>query len=688
MIKMIQRNVEILKVKAAREGTRFSDHPVTGSHGALAGVSLRDSYFHLTMKHLAILLPITSRGKTEKSDSSDWINRVPSKLAIGDNAADVVIILGVDETDDIMHTLLPQLKDSFILQYPLIQIVVEIFPRASLNLLPKGPICWMWNRLAQIAVTTKADAFVLLGDDTVLYPQSWPSIVCQRFASDPSLHCLLLNDKADPGYPSFPVVRASLLAYFNGQFLPDIFINQGGDPFFAELSRRLGGLDICQEVCVHNQVGGIQLPDDDHYVPPRYPRAYPTQGEVFAALKQWTERGRSAARGGKTRLTVDVLVPSYRANIDVLEGILTSCFLPDGSGLEVDVRFGIVIDDPNCSQEVRSSLLLLQRKWLGCLKLRFNAENLGASGTRNKCLEESLAECVIFLDDDVIPSTGLIKAYVTAFRNHPEEQGFAGPTLLPRPPTLAACGLHLSDVSFFWDAPLTMARVPWAVTANVAFRNTTERFDLRFPKTGGGEDIDFCLRSAPRGLLAVPDAIAHHPLWNGGKPCFLRFALWSYGDGALIGIYKKRFTYKTAPNAVEMILVVFLVQMVTLPLSLASIAPVSPPSLWSPISILLAEVGMDIVMNLGQERLAKHPTPSFAMLLVASTYATLVRTISETGRIVGHFKRGEPHLFTRFDWFCGQIPEVKREETLKSYNRMAGYILGIIVCHALVMIYG
>jgi hypothetical protein len=47
-------------------------------------------------------------------------------------------------------------------------------------------------------------------------------------------------------------------------------------------------------------------------------------------------------------------------------------------------------------------------------------------------------------------------------------------------------------------------QVPWAVTANMAVRNNPARFLECFPKTGGGEDIDFCLQAAPGGMLSVP----------------------------------------------------------------------------------------------------------------------------------------------------------------------------------------
>jgi hypothetical protein len=46
--------------------------------------------------------------------------------------------------------------------------------------------------------------------------------------------------------------------------------------------------------------------------------------------------------------------------------------------------------------------------------------------------------------------------------------------------------------------------MPWAVTANVAVVNTAALFDLRFPKTGGGEDIDYCLRVTGGRLVPVP----------------------------------------------------------------------------------------------------------------------------------------------------------------------------------------
>lgn len=43
-----------------------------------------------------------------------------------------------------------------------------------------------------------------------------------------------------------------------------------------------------------------------------------------------------------------------------------------------------------------------------------------------------------------------------------------------------------------------MQVLPWAV------RNSAHEFDLRFPRTGGGEDIDYCLKATGGRMVPVP----------------------------------------------------------------------------------------------------------------------------------------------------------------------------------------
>ncbi|PNH10151.1 hypothetical protein TSOC_003167 [Tetrabaena socialis] len=552
---------------------------------------------------LAVLLPITSKGCGDVGDLLLRLRRLragfepPTRSRAADPASPgahagscsacspgggvataagpwvtrehVCVCIGLDEDDGLeAHT------ESLLAAFDGLDVQMVTFSAAELAAQPPGPLCWMWGRLAEEAVGQQAATHVLLlGDDTRIAPDGWPETVLRRFAEGQTtgpppaaesrsygvsagkqllqqrrrhpLRCLLLRDAADPGYPSFPVVAAEHLEVFGGMFPPGVFVNQVGDPFLAELYRRLGGLGLAADVAVHNDTGGIQLPDDEAYVPPRYERYYPPVERVLQALEEWTARG-AAAWGVTPATTVDVLVPCGRAREADLRLIVEGCsrLSPEDN---VEVRFCVVVDVAanRLPADVRRSLEGL-----------FNACNRGASHSRNRAMDESLAQLLVLLDDDVVPQTGLLAAYARA------AQGFVGPTYLPSEGSAWAHAVHMSDVAFFWEAAANntirpradgSVYLPWAVTANMAVRNTPQRFDPRFPRTGGGEDIDFCLRACPGWLLAVPQAACCHPLWNFGRPSILRFARWAVGDGQLIEMYP-RLTYRTPLHAAETLL--------------------------------------------------------------------------------------------------------------------------------------
>ncbi|CAN0351730.1 unnamed protein product [Hapterophycus canaliculatus] len=71
------------------------------------------------------------------------------------------------------------------------------------------------------------------------------------------------------------------------------------------------------------------------------------------------------------------------------------------------------------------------------------------------------------------------------------------------PPVTTALhrAVTLSDVTFMYGISGEMSDPAWGVTANLLVRlswpgrrRSSTRFGNRFPKTGGGEDVDFCLR--------------------------------------------------------------------------------------------------------------------------------------------------------------------------------------------------
>lgn len=112
---------------------------------------------------------------------------------------------------------------------------------------------------------------------------------------------------------------------------------------------------------------------------------------------------------------------------------------------------------------------------------------------------------------------------------------------------------------YFWDLAAREpegTRIAWGVTANLLLRRTPgTSFALCFPKTGGGEDIAFCLDTCAalrtHGLLGAPGLGASHPWWDNGHFTSLRFWRWACGDGVLSDMYPQ-YAYRTWLNAVEL----------------------------------------------------------------------------------------------------------------------------------------
>ncbi|KAI8473233.1 MAG: nucleotide-diphospho-sugar transferase [Monoraphidium minutum] len=522
---------------------------------------------------LGILLPITSRGlapppgapaSAAASEIAERLSQLAGGMG-GAAGADLVVLLGLDHDDTRLLAHQPLLLEPWRRALPDAEARAVVFGAGAPG--PAGAVCRLWARLAEVAAREHGcQLAVLLGDDVRVSPQGWPATVVARFAADPRLSLLLLQDQADPGFPSFPVLRVDRHLTTFGELLPDCFVNQGGDPFLAALYRCAEGtLAEARDITVVNLQGGPQLAGHP-YTPPRYARRPPLHAAVLRELQAWRRRllepppagagcdggGAAAALdacGGAARAvtTVDVLVPSYRVDAAILELMERRIKDANAADPSADVCLVLVLDSPAHAAAAAPFLLELQRRMSRRLQLRANSANLGAPAARNRALEESLAEFAVFWDDDVEPDPGCLAAYIDSFTRHPEAVAFAGPSRLPHEPArLWPCAVHMSDVSFFWEAPAQWGAerglVPWAVTANMAVRRWAvggAAFDLRFPKTGGGEDIDYCLRVAgARRMVAVPQAGVQHPWWNGGGRCYRRFYRWARGDGDLIDIWR------------------------------------------------------------------------------------------------------------------------------------------------------
>ena len=87
--------------------------------------------------------------------------------------------------------------------------------------------------------------------------------------------------------------------------------------------------------------------------------------------------------------------------------------------------------------------------------------------------------------------------------------------------------------------------------------NEKDIFDKDFPKTGGGEDIQACIKLKESNnnlpILPAPKATAIHPWWENNK-LLVRTYLWALGDYNLIWKNPK-YTYYSFPNLIEMIFI-------------------------------------------------------------------------------------------------------------------------------------
>lgn len=322
---------------------------------------------------------------------------------------------------------------------------------------------------------------------------------------------------------------------------------------------------------------------------------------------------------------------------------------PDGAS----VRYVIVVDDPT-SAAVGDALALQGPR----VRVRVNKANVGASASRNRGLGEAAAEWVLFVDDDVELTAACLEAY--AARVHAAGRGvcgFVGSSTLPETPRILHEATRMSDITFFYDLPDWMG-APWGVTANLLVRRAGGvRFDERYAKTGGGEDVDFCVRlvaetGLPLGRAAAARVV--HEWWPAadawGWVGYLgRFWSWTQGDGHLMYEHP-RFVYLNAPNVVELSLPCAAWWLASL-LGAASPSPLPTRML---AMIWLVEVGCETRRALAgpESRHLSRPRRFGAALL-----SCVVKNVVDAGHLFFHLRRGRiGYACHRFDWFLGGSP--------------------------------
>ena len=643
------------------------------STSMLDGLNLTYDYFaKLT---LAICLPITSRGHHSLSDVKERLKKLVLDISSH-------VFIGIDNDDPIYN--LPQVNPAWfedILGRP---CYIRKFNKeeskkddGSGRLVPY--IYGMYNLLIKDAYDAGLEYAVLWGDDIKTKNNNWLPDVVEKFKRyDLSgLGVVALKDMTSPGLATFPVVNRRHVDIFKG-FCPPQFINQDADPWAYAVYRRFNGSGFI-EIQIENEIGGTI----ETGVEARYDRVHLEnwrKSEIEPAVEKISDyTGKNLARN--ETVTLDIITPTYRTNLKLLENII--CLKESLNGeSNVNVRFIIIVDNPLTT--VRQELIDLSKKYSPYVLLRFNPINLGAGCTRNRGLDESDAEHVLFLDDDVdvAQNPELLLRYVDAIRkNKTDYCGFVGCTKFPKPANINEIGFIMSYCSFFWNVAERKLNPAWGVTANVCLKRSSVRFHDDFIKTGGGEDIQFCIdtqRHFKQKLLGVPGALVIHPYWRNFS--VKHFFNWTQGDGLLIDKYPE-FVYFNYPTFPEMCMIELFLWPGCTTFEMPRMMGYESNFWWHlPFCVwLMFTTAVEICMDLYHyhfidSTIASDSTSDkFGLCrILGSLQATFTKNVVEAGHLWIHLKRGKFfNVGRRFDWNCGTDEESVRSEIRKARLRFS-----------------
>ncbi|CAM9286603.1 unnamed protein product [Ectocarpus fasciculatus] len=443
-------------------------------------------------------------------------------------------------------------------------------------------------------------------------------------------------------------------------------------------------------------------------------------------------------------VVLDVLVPTVR--LDDLSILTAICSLEVPPHMRT--MFIIIVDDPTIEpSKIATMANELQRAArANTVRVRQNQENIGAGPSRNRALQESSADWGLFLDDDVEPKGDILAEYGRLIVNTVESEGcrgnggngggngggkssastgdgaksdshshaastattccgFIGMTKFPPAETPLHRAVALSDVTYMYGISGELSHPAWGVTANLLVRfswpgrrRVITKFGDQFPKTGGGEDVDFCLSHAKDtggGFLPAPEAVVVHPWWPGGRfktyrqgrvlspplVCELRFFRWSFGDGQLMDLHPQ-FSYRSYPNVAESMLLmplylaVFYLDALAFeifsrdgsgggdaggaaerscssgdlphPLSAVQALPLQQLALML-LVVLAAEMTCDVPRNTWGPRWSERlPGAGFFRRVLPAAEASCVITALEVGRLAGQWSRGGLGLLSLF----------------------------------------
>lgn len=633
---------------------------------------------------------LTMRFGTAEHESNEKVASVERLLGQieQDRLCRYIIVLGIDydELGNESQELIQRLKKRADISNQLLDVHIVI--NAPTTSGEPFPLCAIWNDLAVEAWNNGADWVVLLGDDIQIQCQFHYRAVYRSFLEIASrlnvafgFGCPWLNDVTFPGFPTFPCVGKTHFDIF-GRLIPEhrqsIFVNQDLDPYLQSLYLKFMAAPCVSEAKLSNGTGG-----NADCSRARYKRVEAVGWRDF--VHQDVDLIRChVPEGTKEAILLDVIVPSFRIRLDYLDSIC-SLKVPE----YMFAHFILIIDNPDLLRQRATEIVdsnetfslhqaerILEEhlsRFDNIVRVRCNAVNRGASASRNRGLDETAGEFFLNLDDDLRPDPDLLKQYGDKLLEHVISDssvvGLIGLVHFPRDQKLPLqhAAVLMSYLTFMFEiARSNLYEHPaWGVTANILFRRTSVRFDVAYAKTGGGEDVDFCLHVAGENgkLLKVPEARVVHPFWSDSVLTLSgHFFNWAVGDGTLLTRFPK-YRYWSFPNVPETFLVLA-------PLALVAGIP------GKLVTWMIIFLSSDFLVDFFNRSEYKHRCDLLGdkrccmFYFTAHILANIYVVILECGRLYGHLTRFNlSGLFHRFDWHCARLERAplnfRKREALK-----------------------
>jgi len=609
----------------------------------------------------AILCPVTSRRSLSsgacldqlKNSARSIVESVPKKAR-----RSTKIYFGFDLKDPLYDPKFPKNKceEEKKQKKEIRQTVRKFFKGIKVEFVPFPPaykraLCWIWDSLARKATEQDNEFFVLLGDDIEVtggWQQEVLNTFCEFSRTRPfGFGCTAIKDESFPVFPTFPVMHRTHFDIF-GKLFHESFFNQHGDPYLFEIYRRFNVARFTTSSHLCNTVGGAgeaRYRKDSGLV---WRDRILTDGIEKAG--DWLAGKMSTTSTSLQIPCIDIVVPTYRCDLSVLR---TIC---DLSSSDASVHTIIVVDNPE-SDNLEELKQLERYDTNHTVRVYKMESNSGASKARNTGLAQSFGDHAILLDDDVIPEENLVDAYLGAIERNPRAKIYVGMTNLPPPETMVEKAMHASRICYFYGISAICKNPPWGVTANMCVKSRSNNslwFSDAYPKTGGGEDVDYCLRvkSFDKDICSVSEAVVTHPFW---KNPFKQVAGWATGDVMCLDHFPNK-TFMALPNWCESTLFGVLLQSYLL---LRRQTPLSYLLLALPMAINVVFRLPTYYAKSRHDECARISPCSRAKSLCIALMAIAFPSAQDAVRLYSKLRRLRlTNLCTHFDWMDNQRDHV------------------------------